>query len=179
MYLACLCFSFPVKTLMTIVYAHKTKTEYKIKLEDFFDIVICVLISVWIYIFISFSRHQSRNPKIADTPLTIFMYDVIEANKKETLHFDFLLACVASMFWLRMILMLKLTKTFGPLIRIINVMFKELFIFLVLWAIQLFIFACIGIVVFSELPEYGSFLDVLIMLFQSALGTWDLSMYER
>ena len=48
--------------------------------------------------------------------------------------------------------MLKLTKTFGPLIRIITVMLKELFIFLVLWVIQLFIFACVGILIFGSLP---------------------------
>ena len=106
------------------------------------------------------------------------MHEVIMAKKLGTFRFDFLLACIASTFWLRMILMLKLTKTFGPLIRIVIVMFKELGIFLVLWVIQLFIFACIGMAVFSELPEYGNFVDVLVMLFQSALGTWDLTMYE-
>ena len=54
MYLSMLCFSFPVKTLMTLVYASKTKTEYKLKTEDLFDIIICSLITAWIYIHFSF-----------------------------------------------------------------------------------------------------------------------------
>jgi hypothetical protein len=69
------------------------------------------------------------------------------------------------MFWLRMILMLKLTKTFGPLIRIIDVMLKKLGIFLIIWVIQLFIFACIGFLIFGQLKEYDNFIDVMIMLF--------------
>ena len=54
MYLSFLCFSFPVKTLMTLVYSQKTKTEYKPKTEDLFDVVICVLIAFWIYIYFSY-----------------------------------------------------------------------------------------------------------------------------
>ena len=63
------------------------------------------------------------------------MYVIMLERRAGSFHFDFLLACIASMFWLRMIVMLKLTKTFGPLIRIITAMLKELVIFLVLWVI--------------------------------------------
>ena len=170
MYLSMLCFSVPVKTLMTLVYASKTKTEYKLKTEDLFDIIICSLITAWIYIHFSFWRHESANPEVAETPEEIFMYDIIIARENNTAHFDFLIGCISSMFWLRMILMLKLTKTFGPLIRIIEKMLKELGIFLVIWVIQLFIFTCVGFLIFGELPEYTNFSDVMIMLFQSALG---------
>ena len=179
MYLSMLCFSFPLKTLMTLVYASKTKTEYKLKTEDLFDIIICSLITAWIYIHFSFWRHESANPEVAETPEEIFMYDIIIARENNTAHFDFLIGCIASMFWLRMILMLKLTKTFGPLIRIIEKMLKELSIFLVIWVIQLFIFTCVGFLIFGELPEYKNFADVMIMLFQSALGHWDLSIYAN
>jgi hypothetical protein len=106
------------------------------------------------------------------------MYEIMMADLHNVFHFDVLLSVVASTFWLRMIIMLKLTKTFGPLIRIIQVMLRELFIFLVLWVIQLFIFACIGILVFGSLPQYKSFPKVLILLFQSSLGIWDLTIYD-
>ena len=77
------------------------------------------------------------------------MYQVLMADKANKFHFDVLLSVIASGFWLRMIIMLKLTKTFGPLIRIIVQMLKELMIFLVLWTIQLFIFACVGELIFG------------------------------
>jgi len=151
MYISLICFGFPVKTLMTSVYAHKTKTEYKFKTEDMFDFLICSMITVWIYIYLTYSRHEAVNPKVASTPDEIFMYDIMIANSNNTLQFDVLVALIASTFWLRMFLMLKLTKTFGPLIRIIYAMLQELGIFLVLWFIQLFIFSCVGILVFGEL----------------------------
>ena len=65
MYLSILCFAFPVKLIMTLVYASKTKTAYKPKTEDLFDFVISSLISLWIYINWSYSKHESSNLKIA------------------------------------------------------------------------------------------------------------------
>ena len=59
MYLALVCFSFPVKTLMTLVYSSKTRTNYKLKAEDLFDFVICTLIGVWVYLDHTYSRRES------------------------------------------------------------------------------------------------------------------------
>ncbi len=50
------------------------------------------------------------------------MANVINDIDTGAFHFDFLLATVAGMFWGRMLLMLKLTKTFGPLLKIVGVM---------------------------------------------------------
>jgi hypothetical protein len=49
-------------------------------------------------------------------------------------------------------------------------MLKELGTFLVLWTIQLFIFSCIGELVFGSLKQYHGFFNVLILLFESSLG---------
>jgi hypothetical protein len=107
------------------------------------------------------------------------MYEILTKRKSNTFHFEVLVAVIASTFWLRMFLMLKLTKTFGPLIKIIYVMMRELMIFLVLWGIQLFIFSCIGILTFSSIKEYQGFMNVLILFFQSALGIWDFTIYDN
>lgn len=152
MYVSLVCFGFPIKSLMTVVYAHKTQTEYKLKIEDLFDLFICSLIGYWIFIYITYSNHEATNTKIANTKQEIFMYDILVARKTGVFHFEVLVAVVASTFWLRMFLMLKLTKTFGPLIKIIYAMMRELMIFLVLWGIQLFIFTCVGVLIFSGIP---------------------------
>lgn len=165
MYVSLICFGFPIKTLMTIVYAHKTATEYKLKIEDLFDIFICCLIGYWIGIYVSYSHREATNTKVAQTPKEIFMYEILVARKNNVFHFEVLVAVVASTFWLRMFLMLKLTKTFGPLIKIIYAMMRELMIFLVLWGIQLFIFSCIGILIFVGVTNYDSFISVLILFF--------------
>jgi hypothetical protein len=154
MYIATICFGFPIKTLMTYVYAVKTGTEYKLKPEDYFDTVICGLIAAWVYVYLSFSRYPAVNPNLASTPDEIFMYTILIKNIKLTFHFDVLLAIIASTFWLRMFLMLKLTKTFGPLIRMIYAMMQDVGVFLVLWMIQLAIFTCTGMLIFGEIPQY-------------------------
>lgn len=56
------------------------------------------------------------------------------------------------------------------MIKIIIVMLKELVIFVILWVIQLFIFTCVGILVFGELPQYLDFFQVLVMFFESSMG---------
>lgn len=48
---------------------------------------------------------------------------------------NFLLAVVAASFWFRVLTMLQLTKTFGPMIKIIVSMLTELATFSVLWII--------------------------------------------
>lgn len=170
MFVSTVCYGFPVKTIMTFMYARKTYTEYKFKMEDLFDFVICAMITLWLQTYFSYRNREAENPKIASTKDEIFMYELIVANNNKTFNFDVLVALIAAAFWLRMFLMLKLTRTFGPMIRIIYVMVQDLGIFLVLWGIQLFIFSCIGTLVFSDIPEYNNFFNVLIMLTQSALG---------
>ena len=44
-------------------------------------------------------------------------------------HFDWLLAATAFLFWIRMIFMLQLTHTFGPLIRTMVAMMMDLLTF--------------------------------------------------
>lgn len=56
---------------------------------------------------------------MASTQEEIFIYNIIDDINTGAFHFDFLLATIAAMFWLRLLFMLKLTKTFGPMIKII------------------------------------------------------------
>jgi hypothetical protein len=48
---------------------------------------------------------------------------------------DILLAVIAGGFWLKVLNLLKLTKTFGPLIKIIFSMVKDISTLLILWSI--------------------------------------------
>lgn len=64
---------------------------------------------------------------------------------------NFLLATVAAFFWFKVLMMLQLTKTFGPMLKIIVAMLKDLGTFSILWVLQLFIFACMGSLLFGEL----------------------------
>jgi len=60
-------FAFPVRVLMTWIYTQKTNTEYSMKLEDFFDLFISGLISIWLVAFSLFTNRPAENPLLAVT----------------------------------------------------------------------------------------------------------------
>jgi hypothetical protein len=64
------------------------------------------------------------------------------------------------------------------MIKIVVSMLKDLATFSVLWIIQLFIFACIGYLIFGELNEYRDLPNTLILLLQASLGQWDFEIYD-
>ena len=163
---------------MTCVFAKKTKNRYKFRMEELFDMAICAVVIVWLAIFFIYSREESPYPKIAHTKVQVFMYQVLLDTDSGKLRFDYLLAAMAAAFWLRVIFMLRLTKTFGPLIRIIQAMLRELGIFLVLWFIQLFLFACVASILFGEAESYDRFLYVMVEMFQQSLGVWNFDDFD-
>ena len=67
------------------------------------------------------------------------------------------MAILAMLMWLRLFAMLQLTKLFGPTLRIIFVMLKELGIFMALWVMQLIMFATMGCLLFGKLAAYKSY----------------------
>jgi hypothetical protein len=92
-------------------------------------------------------------------------------------HFDWLLAAAAFVYWIRFLFMLQLTSLFGPLIRTITAMLRDLFQFLVLFTIELIAFSCVGVLCFGMLKEYEDIGSTMIMFFQSAMGEWDFEIY--
>ena len=60
--------------------------------------------------------------------------------------------------------MLQLTRVFGPLIRTITEMMKDLMTFFMLFLIQIFAFSCVGLLIFGKLSAYENLVDVIIML---------------
>lgn len=126
---------YPFKILTTFYFTYMSDREYSLKIEDYFDFIISGLVIWWVRKYVEYSRMESSDLQIASTPQEIFMYEVIKNIDNQSFHFDFLLASIAGCFWFRLLLVLKLTKTFGPMIKIIIVMLKELGIFVMLWLI--------------------------------------------
>ena len=88
------------------------------------------------------------------------------------------MAVLATLMWGRFFLLLLLTKTFGPTLQMVMVMGTELSIFMALVILEIIMFSSMGSLFFYELPEYSNFVSVFIMLFQAAMGDWDLSIYD-
>jgi hypothetical protein len=92
-------------------------------------------------------------------------------------QFDYLLAFIAFIFWLRGALMLTLTRSFGPLINVIAAMTADMATFFFIWALELIAYTALGVLLFPKIPEYAGLFNTFVKLFESALGGWDLSVY--
>ena len=89
-----------------------------------------------------------------------------------------MLAAISALIWGRFILMLQLTKTFGPILRIIIVMIGDVLKFLFIWTVVLICLASIASLLFGELPEFDSFLNVILTMFSTGLGNYDYSIFN-
>ncbi|CDW85311.1 transient receptor potential cation subfamily member 4 [Stylonychia lemnae] len=108
----------------------------------------------------------------------IFILNVIEDISDGSFRFDILLAIHTGFLWLKVMLLLKLTRMFGPLIKIVESMLVDIGQFAVVWIINLVFFACVGMLLFGEIEVYDHFQDTIIMFIESALGDWNLHIYD-
>ena len=135
MFMAMVSWSFPIRQLTVFLYCRLTDRPYSYKQEDFIDLCLAIAVTIWVERFEVYLHRETDYPEIADTPHIVFMANVVTDLQTGRFHFDFLLAIVAALFWLRMLMMLKLTKTFGPMIKIILTMLNDLMTFSVIWII--------------------------------------------
>lgn len=106
------------------------------------------------------------------------MANLIDDHLGIAFRIEFVMALVAALNWGRLLVMLLLTKKFGPLLTIFQSMLGTLFQFFVLWAIFLFLFATIGFLCFNELEAFDSVVSSFIIYFEAALGNWTLLIYD-
>jgi hypothetical protein len=65
----------------------------------------------------------------------MYLAAVLDDIHNNVFYFDFLLAFTVMFFWVRFLVMLKLTETFGPLLEIVIKMMVDMVIFFGLYAI--------------------------------------------
>lgn len=77
MFVAMTVWTYPLKILTTYYFAYKSDREYSLKVEDYFDLGLTLMVILWVQKFYEYSHLESTNTKIASTPEEIFMYTVI------------------------------------------------------------------------------------------------------
>ena len=93
--------------------------------------------------------------KPTDTPPTRFMMNYDDSKSSGYgFRLDYLLAACCSLNYLHLLLMLSLTKYFGPLITMIKVMITDFLRFFFLWFNELLAIAFMGYILFNELSTF-------------------------
>lgn len=120
--IAIISFSFPLRTVMVQIYTSRTQRHYNIvNFNTFIDWAIFMGVLTWYSRFQhNLSRGNEYGEKLNEDQLMI-MHIVNDINSG-AFRFDFLLALTVGFFWLKVLFLLRLTRTFGPLIKIIFAM---------------------------------------------------------
>eukprot|EP00347_Sterkiella_histriomuscorum_P019940 403339718 len=181
MYVSCMMFSFPVRQIQTKLFSMFLKRKYNMfKASSIVEIGFSICIIVWISKFVS-ADQPTGEPGEFDknfNKLQVFVHNAVEEVSENIFKFDILLAVHTSFLWMKVMLLLKLTRSFGPLLKIIEHMVHDFIYFCIIWGINLIFFTFLGMLLFSEIELFKSFQNTLIMLIQSSLGQWDLTMYD-
>ena len=74
--------------------------------------------------------------------------------------------------WVNVLYKFRLTRFFGPLYKMIEQMLKDIIVFMALYAMQLVLFACVGHILFSDIPEYDGIFTGTKTLFDASLGNY-------
>lgn len=80
--------------------------------------------------------------------------------------------------WGRFLLMLQLTKSFGPMLRIILNMFGDVLKFLFIWSVVIICLASIASLLFGELESYSDFSEVILNVFGTSQGNYDMDVFD-
>jgi hypothetical protein len=104
--------------------------------------------------------------------------NIIYELKSGEFYFDFLIGATAFFYWIRLLMMLMLTITFGPMINIMINMTKDLMVFLGLFIVQIIAFTSMGILLFGMLKEFSTFYIVGLLIFDFSMGNWDLTIFK-
>ena len=114
--------------------------------------------------------YQKNKGRICEASKGDNLLETIEC--EASYPFTWILAITALNIWVKFLLRLKMTKTFGPMFKVIVKMTIDLAEFMVLWIFVMMSFTCVSCLVFNG-TKYMSFFEALIFYFESSLGSWD------
>ena len=89
------------------------------------------------------------------------------------------LAIMVIILWTRFLLMLQLTRTFGPMLRILLNMAGDVLRFLVIQSVLLIMVTSVAALLFSDLETYTEFFDVIFIMFGTGMGNYDLDVFSQ
>src|SRR5690606_15423675 len=73
----------------------------------------------------------------------------------------------------------QLSRTFGPMVKILGNMLIDILVFLFLYGLIFLIFTCAAILLFHDLKGAGDFIKTAIVLFGASMGDFDYSVYDE
>ena len=97
----------------------------------------------------------------------------------DTFHFDYLLAAMTAILWVRCILLLRLTEAFGPTVVMIGKMVLIILRFLVIYLLELLTYASVATLTLSESQNFRDLFESMRQYLMASLGNFDIFQYDN
>jgi hypothetical protein len=172
-YLSWIALTFPLRIILTMAFAKKSKRVFHFfTLPNLLDVSIFIVFSIRLYFEYAYYIDGISDAKDDDQLGTTY-YDNVFRDTDYSEWLDYLYSIGSACLWLRIILLFRLTRFLGPLVKMIENMMTDIVIFMVLFIVQLVVFASVGNLLFASTDAYTSFYVALKTLFDAALGNFD------
>ena len=169
----------PSRLILFTVHNYLTKRDYSYSLDDICDFGITVCVSVWLYTWFDWSIIDCPpDATVCNVDWDKYTFWLFDKAGNDEFNFIIFLAVLIVLFWVRFLLMLQLTRSFGPMLRIIVNMFGDVLKFLFIWSIVMLCLASVASLLFGELPQYAKFLDAFLLTFGTGLASYNLTYFE-
>ena len=174
----------PCRTFLFTVHNYLTNRDYSYSIDDLCDLMLLGSVSFWLNLYRTWDTLDDSSPgkSYSDynevTRNAIFTYVTLENYRTGKFNILLFLSIMVVFIWTRFLLMLQLTRNFGPMLRIILSMAGEVFKFLLIWAVVLVCLTSVATLLFGELEAYRSFVETLFLVFDTGLGNYDMSSFD-
>jgi len=107
-----------------------------------------------------------------------FIGNVIYDITNDIFHVDYLMAAVTAVLWVRCIILLRLTESFGPLLVMIYRMAQLVGTFMIIYLLGLLTFASIATLTLHENPNFADLFEAMRTFVMASLGNFDLYQHD-
>ena len=107
-----------------------------------------------------------------------FMLNAMWYTDQDTFRFDFILAGLVALLWFKLLFMLRVFSTFGPIFKIITAMMADLAKFAGLWVLIQSMFISIAMLLFAEITTFKTLKSSATYFVQASIGSWDITVFE-
>ena len=179
-------FAMPIVVVIQLYINKKTNRVWIPSMIDMvMDVILCIAIIIMVYLYGVLKVPIADNHTILAHDLdvkeeSLFMLNSLwcidnPSQSKVWFRTDLVLSLIVLCYWVKLVFVFKISKTFGPLFKIFEKMTIDLFQFLGLWILNIFLFASFSIIAFSKNEFFHDFREVIVYMFSASLGSWDMS----
>jgi len=173
-------YAFLLKQLMGFIYSRLKLRSFEVNKFVVIELAAAVSTSIFLYKFVVYSKSKINDLGIEGPDKEKYLFfDALIEDKIHGFRIDWVLAFLTTSLWLKVIFMLEQTSMFGPTLRIISIMAKELGVFLVFWFLELIIWCAFGILLFGQLEAFYDMETAFLTLFNAAFANWDFEIFAE